>query len=65
LSCDFSATALGKSDPCRAELAQIIGFGCQGVEAPDPEPSYETTPKWHSFFFVLTGRFLAGGGAEH
>jgi len=25
------------------------------------KPLYETTPKWHGFFFDLTGRFLAGG----
>ena len=26
--------------------------------------SYETAPKWHSFFFDLSGRFLASGGAD-
>jgi hypothetical protein len=34
-----------------------------GVEAGGEAPNllYETTPKWHGFFFDLTGLFFAGG----
>jgi hypothetical protein len=34
-----------------------LGQGCQEGESLNPETSYETTPKWHSFFFDQTGRF--------
>jgi len=36
---------------------KVSGVGCQGKEMLDTETSYETTPKWHSFFFDQTGRF--------
>jgi hypothetical protein len=36
-----------------------LGQGCQEGESqnPETESAYETTPKWHSFFFDQTGRF--------
>jgi len=46
-------------------MYQVSGFWCQEGESLNPETLYETRPKWHNFFFDLTGLFLAGGWAEH
>jgi hypothetical protein len=37
---------------------QIFNPMRHALRNPFPETLYETTPKWHSFFFDLTGRFF-------
>ena len=43
---------------CGSLLLMSFHTRCQETEVLDPDTSYETTPKWHSFFPDQTGRCL-------